>query len=67
VSRVDVKAEVVVYAKDCQPWGRTGERVGVETYWNDQAGDYAVLVVGGHRYAIYARDLRVALDAVTKR
>jgi hypothetical protein len=67
VSRVEVKAEVTVYEKDDEDWGRTEDKIAVETYWNDDGGTYAVLVIDGHRYTVAARDLRVAVDAVTKR
>jgi len=67
MSRVDVKAQVTVYEKDDEDWGKGEETLVVETYWNDSSGDYATLVIDGHRYTVAARDLRVAVDAVTKR
>jgi hypothetical protein len=67
MSRVDVKANVTVYEYDDEDWGREGLSIDVESYWNDESGHYATLVIGEHRYTVAARDLRVALDAVTKR
>lgn len=67
MSRVEVKATVKVYEKDHGDWGRTEDEIAIETYWNDDRGDYATLVIGGHRYTVVVRDLRAALTAVTSR
>jgi hypothetical protein len=67
MSRVDVKASVAVYEKDDGDWGRTEDSIHVATYWNDESGQFATLIIDGHSYTIAAKDLRVALDAVTRR
>lgn len=67
MSRVAVHAEVRVYEKDDGGWGCIEEKIAVETYWNDERGQYAVLVVGKHRYTVVVSDFCAALTAVTTR
>ena len=67
MSRVNVSAEVTVYQDDESEWGKSAARIFVGTYWNDDSGDYATLEIDGKHYTVVARDLRVALDAVTRR
>lgn len=67
MSTIDVKVAVNVYAKDHGNWGDCDDKIGVESYWNDDQGDYATLVIGGHEYTVVVSQLTAALRAVTTR
>ena len=67
MSRIKTRTEVVVYEKDDGEWGRSEELIGLETYWNDDRGEYVVLNIDGHSYAVVASDLTAAIRAVTTR
>ena len=67
VSTIDVKVAVNVYEKDHGDWGHCDEKIGVASYWNDDRGDYATLIIDGHEYTVVVSQLTAALRAVTTR
>lgn len=64
---IEVKTEIRVYSKNGGEWGATEAMLGVESYWNDDRGDFATIVIENHAYTVSVRDLRAALTAVTSR
>lgn len=67
MSRIKTRTEVKVYEKDAGDWGRSEDKIELETYWNDDQGEYVVLNIDGHAYTVVARDLTAAIRAVTTR
>lgn len=58
---ISVKNEVRIYEIDGeeQKFFNIGENIEVKSHWNE--GDRVILVVGGHEYAVVARDFMAAV------
>ena len=68
MSRLDITAEVPVYQENNDDWGASHSKLTLETYWNDDGGEFVVVVVpGGKSFTVSAKTLTAAIRAVTTR